>query len=462
MNILIVEYNPVTMTILKANLAKKGYDILKAYNGKHAIGVINHSEKPVDVIITDVMMPEMDGFEFIEYIKKQKRYKDIPIIMCTAVQELAYVSKAKALGIRHYTLKPLVMEKLYARIEEILIEDSSKALEMIQDTEVNESISKEIALSFSKLVEDKITFLENQNIEDQSIELSQKLTDLKEAAENFGTKWITNIIENLVLVQEEQNGKLDTDQRFRLLRELKKLHAILPSTEMSDEKITTVEQIDDFRKCIGKYAPEILEKFEAMVKRLGYVKPTTCYVEKVDRGMVAFDDVWGTEGKLLIARGMEINTKLMKTLDNYHENANVIEPFRMVSLDEDININRAGDLKADNSVLIHVESAMEVVDGDKALYQELFNDYLTALSEQIMHIEEYINTRNSAQLQNIAHELKGASKNLCVDQIVKYITILENKAKENDFNTAKNVFLSMKKTIEDTTEYYLNIQWDEI
>ncbi len=462
MNILVVEDNPVTMTILKANLAKKGYNILKAYNGKHAIGVIDHAAKPVDIIITDIMMPEMDGFEFIDHIKKQERYKDIPIIMCTAVKDLEYVQKAKKLGIRHYTLKPLVMKNLFARIEEILIEDSSKALEMIQDTEVNESVSKEIALSFSKLVEDKISFLENQNIDKDSEELSQKLSDLKEAAENFGTKWITKIIDNLEMVQVEQNGKLDTDQRFSLLRELKKLHAILPTTEMSDEKITTVEQIDDFRRCISKYAPAILQKFEAMINRLGYVKPSTCYVEKVDRGMVAFDDVWGAEGKLLIARGMEVDKKLMSTLDRYHENANVIEPFRMVSLDEDLQSKSPEQDEHSNTPPIHLNAAMEVVDGDKDLYQELFNEYLEALSHQINRLENLIQDKNGQALYREAHDLKGSSRNLCADQIAKHITLLEAKAQSDDYENAEKVFISMKKAIEDTTEYYLNIQWDQI
>lgn len=462
MNILIVEDNPVTMTILKANLQKKGYTIQKAYNGKHAIGVIKNTEKPIDIIITDVMMPEMDGFTFVSQLKKQEKYKDIPIIMSTAVKDLEYVSKAKELGIRHYTLKPIKMEKLYARIEEILIEDSSKVLEMIQDTEVNESISKEIATSFSKLVEDKISFLENQDIDDASNEISKKLTDLKEAAENFGTQWITKIIENLEAVQQEQNGKLDTDQRFRLLRELKKLHSILPSAEMSDEKITTVEQIDDFRKCIGKYAPGILEKFETMVKKLGYVKPTTCYVEKVDQGMVAFDDVWGTEGKLLIARGMEVNQKMMNTLGHYHENANVIEPFRMVSFDEADNKNADSRDSGTNAPPIHIESAMEIVDGDKQLYQDLFNDFLAALSDQIIRIEKCIIEKDSDRLQKESHDLKGCSRNLSADYIAKYVTILESKAKTKDFVNAKHAFNHLKKAIENTTEYYLNIQWDKV
>lgn len=462
MNILVVEDNPVTMTILKANLEKKGYDVQKAYNGKHAIGVINNFKKPLDIIITDVMMPEMDGFQFVRHIKNQEKFKKIPIIMCTAVKDLEYVTKAKELGIRHYTLKPLVMEKLFLRLDEILIEDSSKAMEMIQDTEVNESVSQEIALSFSKLVEDKITFLEYQSIEDESEELSKKLSDLKEAAENFGTKWITKIIENLEMVQQEQNGKLDADQRFKLLRELKKLHAILPSIEMSDEKITTVEKIDDFRKCINKYAPAILDKFEDMVKRLGYVKPTTCYVEKVDKGMVAFDDVWGTEGKLLIARGMEVNNKMMTTLGHYHENSNVIEPFRMVSFDQDLPQKTALNTDIQKTIPIHLPSAMEIVDGDINLYQELFDEYLTRLSDQITRIQDCINKKDGDRLQREAHDLKGSSRNLCADQIAKYVIILENKAKSNDFQNIDKVFNSMKKAIEDTTEYYLNIKWDKV
>ncbi|MCP5102616.1 MAG: response regulator [bacterium] len=92
--------------------------ILTAENGKHAIDVlkVNH----VDLIMTDINMPEMNGFELIEYLKRNPSFRDIPIIVITTEGRDKYIAKAKLLGAVNYIKKPFQPEQVKQLILETL------------------------------------------------------------------------------------------------------------------------------------------------------------------------------------------------------------------------------------------------------------------------------------------------------------------------------------------------------
>ncbi len=466
MHILIVEDNPVMMTILKTNLEKHKFEVSKAYNGKHALGILKNSKNPIDIIISDIIMPEMTGFELIEFLNKQQEWSKIPVILCSSLHEIDHITKAKQLGCRHYIVKPIKMASLFSKIQDIMIQDSSVELDSItsHNDKHDEQITKEIAVSFARLVAQKIDFLESQKLDEMTFEMTQKFSDLKEAAGNFGAKWIQKVLSRLEEAYQEQNGQLDADQRMKLLRELKKLHSILPKTDFEDEKITTTEQIDEFRSCIEKFNPDVLAKFEKMIKHLGYVKPKTSYVKSVSNGMLAYDDVYASQGKLLIGKGQEVSDRMMSQLVRYSENSNVIEPFRMVSLnlDDKAPLQDAKKTKRNGAPPIILQEAMEIVDGDKDLYQELFQEFLQMLPNQLSQINLFFNQKNFVELGKEAHSLKGASSNLCAGDIARNTRDIENAAKDNDANALSQLLPQLLKNVENATEYYLNIDWDKV
>ncbi len=469
LQILIVEDNPVNQTILKANLRKKGYQTVQAENGKHALGILENHETPFDVIVSDVMMPEMDGFEMVEKIKAHPEWKKIPVIMCTALADKEYVQKAILLGCNHYVTKPIKIKTLFAKIQDVLIDGSSTLLSQMSefDSDYDEATSREIALSFSSLVEDKIRFLEGQVVEDTTIPINQKFADLKEAASGFGTKWINTIIDRLEESQKVMNGKLDSDQYFGLLKELRKLHAILPKVESNDEQIKTEEQILDFRNCIKKYNPTVLIKFDAMIAMLGYVQSKTCQTDNVESGMVAYDDVWASVGKLLISKGQEVNGKMMVHLNHFAESTGVIQPFRMVDFEEVLYakpVKKRTEEKAqpaDHVPPIDLKTAMEVVDGDRSLYQELLEDFLKALPAQLNRINNQISKRDAESIQREAHDIKGIAANLGVHHIVKDVVTLERFAKTGSFADAKTVTKKMNDDIASVMVHFFNMDWED-
>ena len=112
--ILIVEDTPTNIQTLSAILKQEGYLISVAINGRQAVDVID-KVKP-DLVLMDVMMPEMDGYEACRIIKSRAEWKDLPIIFLTAKTEVADIVRGFELGAVDYVGKPFNAHELLARV----------------------------------------------------------------------------------------------------------------------------------------------------------------------------------------------------------------------------------------------------------------------------------------------------------------------------------------------------------
>ena len=112
--ILLVDDEVDILEFLKYNLEQDNFEVLVSSNGKDALKKI--SQNP-DLIVLDIMMPEMDGFELYQQIKSNKEYQDIPIIFLTAKSGETDEIKGLDLGASDYIQKPISPKKLIARIK---------------------------------------------------------------------------------------------------------------------------------------------------------------------------------------------------------------------------------------------------------------------------------------------------------------------------------------------------------
>lgn len=112
--ILVVDDVMTNILLLQVLLDKEGFNVVTANNGKMAIEVII-KEVP-DLILLDVNMPKMDGFEVIKEIKKYSLYRGIPVIFLTAMNDVDSVVKGFNMGGSDYITKPFNREELMARI----------------------------------------------------------------------------------------------------------------------------------------------------------------------------------------------------------------------------------------------------------------------------------------------------------------------------------------------------------
>ena len=112
--ILIVDDNPKNIQVLASFLTEEGYDLEYSTNGVDALQWI--SDENFDLILLDIMMPEMNGFEFCEKIKSEAKNIDLPIIFLTAKTDIESITKAFQIGGVDYVSKPFNSEELLARV----------------------------------------------------------------------------------------------------------------------------------------------------------------------------------------------------------------------------------------------------------------------------------------------------------------------------------------------------------
>jgi DNA-binding response OmpR family regulator len=116
--ILAVDDESDVLLIVKTGLQTEGYDVITASNGFDAI-TLAKEEKP-DLILLDIMMPEMDGFETLGKLKQDDSTAQIPVIMLTGLSERAKIQQALVSGTQYYVVKPFEFEDLLVKVRTAL------------------------------------------------------------------------------------------------------------------------------------------------------------------------------------------------------------------------------------------------------------------------------------------------------------------------------------------------------
>ncbi|MDI1472586.1 Response regulator [Thermodesulfovibrio sp. N1] len=116
--ILCVDDEPYNLELLSAILEPVGYDVIKAKNGKEALAILE--EKNIDLILLDVMMPEMNGFDVTKRIKSSEKWRHIPVIIITALASKEERIKGIEAGAEEFLTKPFDRLEVLARIKVLL------------------------------------------------------------------------------------------------------------------------------------------------------------------------------------------------------------------------------------------------------------------------------------------------------------------------------------------------------
>jgi len=116
--ILTVDDEPVNLKLLEAHLLPRGYEVLQAQNGLRALEILNR--EPIDIVLLDVMMPIMNGFEVLKKIRADEKLRLTPVILVTALKAIEDRVTGIEAGCDDFISKPFDKAELLARIQSLL------------------------------------------------------------------------------------------------------------------------------------------------------------------------------------------------------------------------------------------------------------------------------------------------------------------------------------------------------
>lgn len=184
--ILVIEDNPDITKIMKIMLEHAGYQIVAANLGQHGLDYLKQHD--VDLVLLDIMMPEMDGFEVLKQIRAQHSMVQLPVIMSTAIADQESVVRALELGANDYVTKPINFPVIQARINAhiALKELAEKNREFVSIT--SHDLKKNLALILD-VVGEMDNELRNSKVGDDLLMMTGLISDsaitMKEITEDF-------------------------------------------------------------------------------------------------------------------------------------------------------------------------------------------------------------------------------------------------------------------------------------
>nr|PZN53351.1 MAG: hypothetical protein DIU68_12760 [Chloroflexota bacterium] len=204
--ILVVEDDPNLLEGIRTILELDGYETITAENGQQALELLHYNGSHPDLIISDIMMPNMDGIELLKAVRKEPRWLMIPFIYLTAKGDKTDMQRGKRLGVDDYLIKPFEAEDLLIAVESRL--RRHEALNAIHEQRVA-NLKRNILTILNHEFRTPLTFivayadmLTNHNANELS---DQDLLAFLKGVKSGATR-LRYLIENFILLVELETG----------------------------------------------------------------------------------------------------------------------------------------------------------------------------------------------------------------------------------------------------------------
>ena len=231
MRILVVDDSTDNLRLFQAILEKNNYEVMTALNGEEALPILR--DTPADLILSDILMPVMDGFRFLQECKADTKLQKIPFIFITgAFLDQKDEELALKMGVVAFVRKPVELDSLISLVEEVLsqVKSKKKVKKLAPEKAV---IEKQISISVMEKLKTRM-----QELEEEIAERKKAESALQQAEAEFRLLYDTmaqgityqdasgNIISAnpaaeriLGLSQDQLLGRSSDDPRWRAIRE---------------------------------------------------------------------------------------------------------------------------------------------------------------------------------------------------------------------------------------------------
>ena len=287
--LLVVEDNDLNRELL-ASLLEDEYVILQAENGKVGIDLLQDNIDRISLILLDIQMPVMNGYEFLEKLHENPKLESIPVIVTTANQDMEEEIKCLELGASDFVTKPYIPEIIKSRVNSIIrLKESSTALLNIEVDDITGLYTRQAFFHYAEellRMDDSrydLLITSFENYESLSIEYEKQAKDLlstytKYLKENYANKMLVGhyIDDQMVFFIKNADTKTYQDmiEDLEVACKLKDVHGVqlkfgiyqnvernLRITQICDCALLVLKDIEnDFSKQIGYFDEEYIEK----------------------------------------------------------------------------------------------------------------------------------------------------------------------------------------------------------
>lgn len=227
MSILIVEDDLINGTIIERMLQSGGYRTVRADSGAEALKLLR-ARSDIDLVVADVMMPELTGLDLLRVIKDSAVLKDVPVIFCSASMDIGKVRLAAALGCCYYLLKPVKRELLLEKVG-MAMNKGRAALAPRSETQaklgIDSATYKELERSLVRLLQREIDILDFRLKNPGTPSADSNFRLVAESAASIGAEQLQAKIKELLKTNNAGDFRLEG---MRVLREM---HRVLEMLE---------------------------------------------------------------------------------------------------------------------------------------------------------------------------------------------------------------------------------------
>lgn len=240
-NILVVDDTPENLQLLVGMLSEKGYEVRPVPSGKLAIS--GAQIFPPDIILLDIMMPGMDGYEVCKQLKADERTKDIPVIFISALSDVLDKVKAFSVGGVDYITKPFQMEEVVARVEtHLALRSLQKSLE--DKNEELASTLHQLKSTQEELIQSEKMAALGQLIAGVAHEINTPLGAISSSVRNIANFWKDSLLQFPTFLQKLSPSR--QSYFLTLLQNLSQQETSLSTREQRQIKKSLASQLESY------------------------------------------------------------------------------------------------------------------------------------------------------------------------------------------------------------------------
>ncbi len=342
--ILIVDDNPANLSVLSDALDEEGFEIWVAKSGKVALERVQYALP--DLILLDIMMPEIDGYETCRQLKANPQTQDIPVIFMTALSDTANKVEGFQVGAVDYITKPFQQEEVISRVRlHLKLHDLAEKLE--HKNALLEDNYAELKLAYKNLQQMQVKLIQNEKL----LSVGQMINGIAHEINNpvnfiygnlaHASEYTQNILSLLSLYQEEyppspdikaKSEEIDIDfikdDLLKLLNSMnigaKRIHEIVKSTRNFSRVDETTMKACDIHEGIDSTLTVLNYRLKSkleypsieIIKNYGELPLVQCYLGQLNQVF------------------MNILTNAIDALDDYNQQRSLEEVIKQPSIIE--------------------------------------------------------------------------------------------------------------------------------